>query len=98
MGGSGPESSIFFKGMEGSLIPIPVAHGEGRVDDGEELIKKNQMCIAYSDDKGEETENYPINPNGSFKGIAGITNESGTVTIMMPHPERAFLKNQLSFL
>ena len=89
--------SIFFKGMEGSLIPIPVAHGEGRVDDGEELIKKNQMCIAYSDNKGEETENYPINPNGSFKGIAGITNESGTVTIMMPHPERAFLKNQLSW-
>ena len=89
--------SIFFKGMEGSVIPVPVAHGEGRLDEGKELIESNCASISYSDNNNHQTESYPSNPNGSFKGIAGLTNESGTVTIMMPHPERAFLKDQLSW-
>ena len=89
--------SIFFKGMEGSVIPVPVAHGEGRLDEGKELIESNCASISYSDNNDHQTESYPSNPNGSFKGIAGLTNESGTVTIMMPHPERAFLKDQLSW-
>ena len=91
--------SIFFKGMEGSIIPVPVAHGEGRV----EFSSKNkehleQGIISYVNDAGEETEIYPENPNGSIAGIAGVTNFSGTVTIMMPHPERAFLADQMSWV
>ena len=89
--------SIFFKDMEGSRIPVPVAHGEGRVDVSAELLKNNLTSITYSNSHDYQTESYPDNPNGSYKGIAGLTNESGTVTIMMPHPERAFLKNQLSW-
>ena len=94
-------SSIFFKDMRDSIITVPVAHGEGRVDasvsDISELNNNHYTTITYSDDKGSFTEDYPANPNGSLNGIAGVTNISGTVTIMMPHPERAFLKDQHSW-
>ena len=93
--------SIFFKGMEGAIIPIPVAHGEGRVDfsgqSPEKLPKDKSISISYVDYKGSDTEDYPSNPNGSIYGMAGMTNNSGTVTIMMPHPERAFLTDQFSW-
>ena len=93
--------SIFFKDMGDSIITVPVAHGEGRADasdsDISELNNNHHTTITYSDDKGSFTENYPANPNGSLNGIAGVTNTSGTVTIMMPHPERAFLKDQYSW-
>ncbi len=93
--------SIFFKDMGDSIITVPVAHGEGRVDasfsDISELNNNHHTAITYSDDNGSFTENYPANPNGSLNGIAGVTNISGTVTIMMPHPERAFLKDQYSW-
>ena len=93
--------SIFFKDMAGSLMPIPVAHGEGRAELSDEdfsgLISENLNPIVYSDDEGQSTESYPENPNGSPSGIAGVTNKSGRVTIMMPHPERAFLTSQYSW-
>ena len=93
--------SIFFKDMAGSLMPIPVAHGEGRAELSDEdfsgLISENLNPIVYSDDEGQITESYPENPNGSPSGIAGVTNKSGRVTIMMPHPERAFLTSQYSW-
>ena len=91
--------SIFFKGMAGSVIPVPVAHGEGRASFTDENIKnKKNSTISYVNDRGKETDVYPANPNGSTNGIAGVTNSIGNVTIMMPHPERAFLKDQLSWL
>jgi phosphoribosylformylglycinamidine synthase len=93
--------SIFFKDMAGSLMPIPVAHGEGRAElstkNFEDLISDNLNPMVYSDDEGKSTESYPENPNGSPFGIAGVTNKSGRVTIMMPHPERAFLTSQYSW-
>ena len=93
--------SIFFKGMEGAVIPVPVAHGEGRVETDKESIKiltsDKFTTISYANHEGMQTEDYPANPNGSIDGIAGVTNERGTVTIMMPHPERAFLNNQYSW-
>ena len=93
--------SIFFKDMVGSVIPIPVAHGEGRAEfKGEnesQLISGGLNPLVYSNSEGQATENYPENPNGSSSGIAGVTNESGLVTIMMPHPERAFLTSQYSW-
>ena len=61
------------------------------------LISENLNPIVYSDDEGQSTESYPENPNGSPSGIAGVTNKSGRVTIMMPHPERAFLTSQYSW-
>jgi phosphoribosylformylglycinamidine synthase len=94
--------SIFFKGMEGSLLPIPVAHGEGRADfsatgDFEQCLTANQITARYIDFKGEPTEAYPANPNGSPAGATGFTTSDGRATIMMPHPERCFRAVQMSY-
>jgi phosphoribosylformylglycinamidine synthase len=94
--------SIFFKGMEGSLLPIPVAHGEGRADfsttgDFEKCLTGDQISARYIDYSGEPTETYPANPNGSPAGATGFTTTDGRATIMMPHPERLFRSVQMSY-
>ncbi|ADE53176.1 phosphoribosylformylglycinamidine synthase [Coraliomargarita akajimensis] len=94
--------SIFFKGMEGSLLPIPVAHGEGRADfsatgDFEKCLTGNLISARYIDFNGEPTETYPANPNGSPNGSTGFTSNDGRATIMMPHPERLFRAVQMSY-
>ena len=90
-----PSPSIFFKGMEGSRLPIAVAHGEGRVwTDG----FTPATCVAhYVDGRGNATERYPYNPNGSIGGQTAFTSADGRATIMMPHPERGFRACQLSY-
>lgn len=91
-----PENpSIFTKGMEGSLLPVVVSHGEGRAefrdhDHAGQVILKEEVIMCYVDNKGELTNTYPRNPNGSPHGIAGLTTPDGRFTIMMPHPERVF--------
>lgn len=89
--------SLFFSGMGESLLPIPVAHGEGRVEgDLTELQASNLISLKYVDQDGRPTEMYPLNPNGSQDGIASVTTSDGRFTILMPHPERAFRALQLS--
>jgi phosphoribosylformylglycinamidine synthase len=82
-------NSIFLKDMAGSIMPIAIAHGEGRA-----IFKGNQsdrhIALQYVDHAGDLTQTYPHNPNGSDNAVAGVTNDSGQVTIMMPHPERVF--------
>ena len=56
------------------------------------------IALQYVDGLGEVTQTYPLNPNGSPNGIAGITSGDGRVTIMMPHPERVFRTTQMSWL
>jgi phosphoribosylformylglycinamidine synthase len=85
--------SIFMQGMEGSHLPIAVSHGEGRaefksVDDAIKTNASGLVVARYIDNYGNETEQYPANPNGSPFGITALTNSDGRVTIMMPHPER----------
>jgi len=85
--------SVFLKGMEGSKLPIAVAHGEGRaVFDADvstdTLLKAQKIALRYVDSQGEPTQHYPENPNGSINGITGLCSDDGRVTIMMPHPER----------
>ena len=90
--------SIFFKGMAGSRIPVAVAHGEGRPvfsDSGD--IKRVVPCLRYVDNHGRVTEAFPLNPNGSPKGITGLTAADGRVTVLMPHPERVFRSVQMSW-
>jgi phosphoribosylformylglycinamidine synthase len=53
--------------------------------------------MQYVDSFGAVTERYPLNPNGSEKGITALTTPDGRATILMPHPERAFLTKQLSW-
>jgi phosphoribosylformylglycinamidine synthase len=95
--------SILLKGMAGSHLPIPVAHGEGFSafeSEGARNACQNQglLSMRYVDPYGKPTVRYPWNPNGSPSGITGITTPDGRVTIMMPHPERAYLARQLSYL
>ncbi|WP_426369172.1 phosphoribosylformylglycinamidine synthase [Pseudocolwellia sp. HL-MZ7] len=87
--------SIFFKGMEGSRMPIAVSHGEGHAefasDDAIDTANESgTVAIRYVDNYGHVTETYPANPNGSPDGITSLTTTDGRVTIMMPHPERVF--------
>jgi phosphoribosylformylglycinamidine synthase len=87
--------SIFLRGMAGSRLPIAVAHGEGRAEfaDATRLQTLNgsgTVALRYVDNRGEVTEAYPANPNGSPLGITAVTTPDGRVTIMMPHPERVF--------
>ncbi|MFY0989633.1 phosphoribosylformylglycinamidine synthase [Halomonas sp. C05BenzN] len=85
--------SILLAGMEGSRLPIAVAHGEGRSEfrDSAHLRRmqgSSQVALRYVDNYGQVTTRYPANPNGSPSGITGLTTPDGRVTIMMPHPER----------
>ncbi len=94
--------SILLAGMEGSLIPIAVSHGEGRVEfasDGAGAALEAAQLVAarFVDHDGRATERYPENPNGSFHGITAVTTTDGRVTIFMPHPERVFRTLQLSW-
>ena len=94
--------SIFFKNMENSQLIVPVAHGEGRMDFLDtsvlkKLISNDQIPLQYVNSKGQATEKYPANPNGSPEGISSICSKDGRATILMPHPERAFLNKQLSW-
>lgn len=86
--------SLFFKDMAGSQLPITVAHGEGQAQSENDF---SHIAMQYIDETGAATESYPANPNGSPKGITGITSEDGRVTIMMPHPERIFRTVQASW-
>ena len=88
--------SLFFRDMEGSKIPIVVAHGEGRAVPATGKEKASET-LRYVDNKGKLTEQYPYNPNGSKYGLTGFTNKDGRFTIMMPHPERVFLTKQFSW-
>ena len=87
--------SAFFAGMAGSMMPIAVSHGEGRVEvrDAAHLASlqaSGLVGLRFVDNRGQVTEQYPANPNGSPNGITAVTTTDGRATIMMPHPERVF--------
>ncbi|AFA41459.1 phosphoribosylformyl-glycineamide synthetase [Wigglesworthia glossinidia endosymbiont of Glossina morsitans morsitans (Yale colony)] len=95
--------SILLKDMQGSCIPISVAHSTGRVKfknvkDLQMIEKLNLVTLKYIDNYGSTTELYPSNPNGSKHGIAALTNFDGRINIMMPHPERSFRSINFSYL
>ena len=84
--------SILFKGMQDSILPIAVAHGEGlatlNATEIDGMTKHGQLAMRYVDSQGRPTETYPLNPNGSVGGVTGLCSTDGRVTILMPHPER----------
>ncbi len=95
-----PTPSLFFRGMEGSLLPVALAHGEGLAEfrDADQLAAaRPQVALRFVDHRGRSTETYPYNPNGSPEGITGLTTADGRFTILMPHPERVFRSAQMSW-
>ena len=76
---------------EGSVLKIPVAHGEGNYFTDQKNLKElqdnDQIVFRYCDEDGNATEE--ANFNGSIDNIAGICNTKRNVLGMMPHPERA---------
>lgn len=94
--------SVLLRDMEGSVLPIAVAHGEGRAEfsgnsSAEECLKTGLVSLRYVDHHDQYTERYPLNPNGSPLGITGLTTVDGRALIMMPHPERVFRSCQNSW-
>jgi phosphoribosylformylglycinamidine synthase len=95
--------AIMLRGMEASTLGIWVAHGEGRaffpeVGILERVDQQGLAPLRFVDDEGRVTETYPFNPNGSPRGIAGLCSPDGRHLVMMPHPERAFLKWQWGWM
>ena len=91
-----PSNSVFLDGMAGSIMPIAIAHGEGRAQFSN-TFNENNIGFKYVDHHSNATQTYPHNPNGSENAVAGLTNDSGRVTIMMPHPERVVRTIQNSY-
>ncbi|HLU39987.1 MAG TPA: phosphoribosylformylglycinamidine synthase subunit PurQ [Planctomycetota bacterium] len=81
---------------EGWTMRCPAAHGEGLLLAGDArtqalLADEGYVVFRYVDQHGRPTERYPDNPNGSPGGVAGLTDCTGRVLGLMPHPDRAYL-------
>lgn len=83
--------SKFLEDMDREIIWLPVAHGEGKFFTDEKTLKRvekdNLVAFRYVDEKGKLTQKYPDNPNGALNAIVGITDTTGRILGMMPHPE-----------
>ena len=97
-----PSGSYFFADMAGSVLPIAVAHGEGRAEFANAAAaaafdRSGLVSCRYISQAGMIAATYPANPNGSPFGIAAIASDDGRVTLTMPHPERSFRTLQNSW-
>jgi phosphoribosylformylglycinamidine synthase len=87
--------AIMLRGMEGATLGIWTAHGEGRAFfPDEQILDRVEVDglapVRFVDDRGEVTNRYPFNPNGSANGIAALCSPDGRHLAIMPHPERSF--------
>ena len=89
--------SILMQGMQGSKLPLVVAHGEGRAVFKHENQQHAAAYLRYIDAAGKAATTYPANPNGSPQGLTGFSTNDGRFNIMMPHPERVFRNSQFSY-
>jgi phosphoribosylformylglycinamidine synthase subunit PurQ / glutaminase len=90
-----PSACVFTRALEpGTLLPLPVAHGEGRFTSRDRermpaLARAGQVPLRYAQSDGAPAEEFPANPNGAEEAAAAVCNARGNVLAMMPHPERA---------
>ena len=95
-------TSPWFSGMAGSVLPVALAHGEGRAEyrshGGVESQTTPAAVLRYVDNHHQVTQSYPQNPNGSPAGVAGVAAADGRVIALMPHPERVFRSVQNSWV
>ncbi|MEJ2479003.1 MAG: phosphoribosylformylglycinamidine synthase subunit PurQ, partial [Acidihalobacter sp.] len=93
--------SLYLRDIQGSILPVAVAHGEGQYENNsntaEAVEQAGLVALRYVDHHGRATTHYPENPNGSPRGITGLSSTDGRFTIMMPHPERVFRTVQHSW-
>ncbi len=94
--------SILLRDMAGSYMPVPVAHGEGRAEFTDHAAQQaaeqaGVVALRFMGNNLQPSQAYPANPNGSPAGITGLSSTDGRVTVMMPHPERAFRTVQCSW-
>lgn len=87
---SGPEAGAFLPADV--VLAMPVAHGEGKLVARDEAARRElqaggHVALTYCDRDGEPGA-YPVNPNGSEADIAGLTDATGRILGLMPHPER----------
>lgn len=100
--------SAFFHGMDGSSLPIAVAHAEGRASfspvstasaSPQSFIREGLAPVRYIDTASlKPTMKYPFNPNGSTEAIASVRTPNGRVLAIMPHPERTIMNGIASWL
>lgn len=86
--------SLWIQGLNGGILAMPSAHGEGRALFTESLpnsAAKTAEAFLYCSPDGSRAEEYPENPSGSPGAVAGVTDAHGLVLGLMPHPERASL-------
>ncbi|XP_068780153.1 phosphoribosylformylglycinamidine synthase [Struthio camelus] len=89
-----PGPAVLLRGMEGAVLGIWVAHGQGRFQfrDAAGLaaaLAGGLVALRYVDDEGHPTVEYPLNPNGAPGAVAGLCSPCGRHLALMPHPERA---------
>lgn len=81
-----------------TMIYLPIAHGEGKLvtKDAQtlETIRSHGHVAFRYVDKDGNFAGFPVNPNGSIDSIAGLTDTTGRVLGLMPHPERFVTKTQ----
>lgn len=98
---SHPRRSAVTYGLDpGEVLPVPVAHSEGRFTSSrsgifDQLAREGQIVFTYCESDGGPAGGFPSDPNGSERQAAGIANRRGNVVAMMPHPERAFWLRQV---
>lgn len=89
---------VFTSGMEGAIMNVQIAHGEGKFYTGpatlQEIENRGQVVFRYAGADGRPTVLYPANPNGSLNAVAGICDSTGRIMGLMPHPERYVEKTQ----
>jgi phosphoribosylformylglycinamidine synthase subunit PurQ / glutaminase len=87
-------NSIFLRGVDKMFLPM--AHAEGRfvtqtAEARDQLLAQGQLGLRYCTETGPATDEplgFPDNPNGAELNVAGISDPSGRVFGLMPHPER----------
>jgi phosphoribosylformylglycinamidine synthase len=97
-GGSAAERCLFTRGLGATLVPVPMAHAEGRFWTRDPQVRarlSSAVALTYRTPAAEPAREFPWNPNGSLASAAGLTNPAGNVLALMPHPERAVLRAQV---
>lgn len=85
------ENCAWTENLAGKILEMPTAHGEGRPLFCDDTVAPARVVFRYTDAQGQPTMEYPSNPNGAPGGVAGVTDETGLVLGLMPHPERVSL-------